>query len=105
MSADYIRLAKPPEWCLQYPTCSACMVDLESDGDGWTCPVCGTSWDAYAGDGDTGELYADWAGEESDGPIVDESDAHKWGYYHDRMRSHRAFPDLCPEPKRPDVTR
>ena len=101
--ADYIRLAEAPMWCIQYPTCSACAVDLETDGDGWTCPCCGTSWDMSAGDGDRGELYAAWAGEESDGPIVSEDDAWRWGDYFDALDRHRRLPEFCPEPKKPSM--
>ena len=98
---DYIRLSKPPQWCIQYPTCSACTVDLDTDGDGWVCPVCGTLWSQDAGDGDEGSLYTEWAGEEADGPIVPEDDAWRWGDYHERMERHRLLPKFCPEPKRP----
>lgn len=55
MADAYIRLAEPPQWCIQYPTCSACEVDLEIE-DSWWCPSCGASWDRHAGDGDVGEL-------------------------------------------------
>lgn len=56
------RYETPPEISFARPTCSSCCVDLEAD-DGWTCPSCGTSWDAAAEDGATGQLYADWSGE------------------------------------------
>lgn len=101
--SEYIRLAAAPEWCIQYPTCSACCVELDTDGDGWTCPVCGTQWDMYAGDGDTGTLYADWAGEEPTGPVVTEDEARRWGDYHDRLRRHRLLPEYCPEPTPPQT--
>lgn len=101
--ADYIRLSEPPMWCVQYPTCSACDVSLDTDGDGWTCPTCGTFWDMHAMDGDRGELYASWAGEEPTGPDVPEGDAWRWGDYRVRMERHRAFPDLCPKPTPPAV--
>ncbi|HKY59249.1 MAG TPA: hypothetical protein VJL80_14525 [Aeromicrobium sp.] len=100
---DYIRLAEAPRWVLQYPTCSACVVELENDGDGWTCPCCGTSWANDAGDGDAGDLYVDWAGEEATGPITPENEAHLWGDYMERMDRHRRFPKLCPEPIRPNL--
>jgi predicted RNA-binding Zn-ribbon protein involved in translation (DUF1610 family) len=99
--SDYIRLSEPPYWCIQYPLCSACSVALETEGDGWTCPVCGTSWDMRANDGDTGTLYAEWAGEEATGPIVPEADAYRWGDYYERLERHRRMPEFCPEPKRP----
>lgn len=98
---DYIRLAEAPRWCIQYPICSACTVELDHDGDGWTCPVCGTSWDTDASDGDTGTLYADWAGEEPSGPFVSEGDAYVWGSYHKRLERHRLLPEFCPKPERP----
>lgn len=101
--ADYIRLAEAPMWCIQYPTCSACAVDLETDGDGWTCPCCGTSWDMSAGDGDRGELYAAWSGEEATGPIVSEDDAWRWGDYFAALERHRRLPEFCPEPKKPST--
>lgn len=99
--SDYIRLAEAPALCIQYPTCSACCVDLEADGDGWTCPVCGTSWDMDASDGDQGTLYANWSGVEATGPTVTEDEARAWGDYHERMERHRILPEFCPEPKRP----
>lgn len=99
---DYIQLSAPPQLCIQYPTCSACCVDLDNyGGDSWTCPVCGTSWDMNANDGDTGILYADWSGEEPTGPHCTENDAHRWGHYHKRMEEHRLFPNIIPEPRRP----
>ena len=98
---EYIRLTEPPQWCIQYPTCSACTTELDTDGDGWTCPTCGTSWDMDANDGDTGTLYADWSGEEPTGPEVASDDAHHWGYYREQMGRHQMFPDLVPEPTRP----
>jgi hypothetical protein len=78
MSGPRVRYDEPPQFVLHYPTCSACMVDLEHDGDGWQCPKCGTAWDSNAGDGDDGELYPDWAGEDFDEdlPITAHNDGH-----------------------------
>ena len=98
---DYIRLTDPPKLCIQYPTCSACSVDLTTDGHGWTCPVCGTRWAMDAGDGDKGDLYSDWFGVPATGPVVAEADAHRWGYYHERMALHRRWPNQFPKPHRP----
>lgn len=75
----YIKLKRAPEWVLQFPQCSACMVDLETDGDGWICPVCGTSWSTDANDGDVGELYESWSGEKLDGPALGEHEAMQAG--------------------------
>lgn len=101
--SGYIRLSKAPQWCIQYPTCSACDVELHTDGDGWTCPSCGTSWDMQAGDGDTGTLYADWAGEEPTGPSVSDGDAWRWGDYLKKKERHRLLPEFCPEPTPPPI--
>jgi predicted RNA-binding Zn-ribbon protein involved in translation (DUF1610 family) len=103
MSADYIRLAEPPMWCIQYPTCSACAIDLFLDGDTWLCPSCGTTWDGRANDGDTGTLYRDWAGEEPSGPVVASGDAWQWGDYRERLERHRSLPEFCPKPTPPRV--
>lgn len=67
---DYIKLDKAPVWVLQYPTCSACTVDLDTDGDGWLCPQCGSIWDMRANDGDVGELYESWSGDTLSGPSL-----------------------------------
>lgn len=99
--SDYIRLSEAPTWCIQYPTCSACLVDLETDCDGWTCPVCGTYWDMQASDGDQGTLYAEWAGEEATGPVVTEDEARRWGDYYERLERHRLLPKFCPKPTPP----
>jgi hypothetical protein len=104
MSADYIRLNEAPRWVVQYPQCSACAVDLETDGDGWTCPVCGTAWAMNAGDGDVGELYPNWSGEVATGPLVHEQEAFLWGSYHERMERHKLFPNTYPEPRRPVIS-
>lgn len=77
--SEYIKLAEAPTISYSYPTCGACVVDLESDSDGWTCPVCGTSWSHRDGDGDTGTLYESWAGEELDGETLSEDEARKAG--------------------------
>lgn len=78
----YIRLEKPPEFSISYPTCSICDVDLEHD-DGWTCPVCGTTWSSNASDGDEGELYESWSGESlEDTPVSTEAEASAAGSAH-----------------------
>jgi hypothetical protein len=77
--SDYIKLATAPVLSLNDPDCGTCYVSVESDGDGWTCPVCGTSWPYSAGDGDDGTLYEEWSGEELEGDIVDEDEAETRG--------------------------
>jgi hypothetical protein len=103
--SDYIKLPEAPMWCIQYPTCSACAIDLDTDGDGWTCPSCGTSWSMDANDGDRGELYASWAGEEPSGPEVSTDDAYRWGDYIERLDRHRILPEFCPMPTKPSVAK
>lgn len=103
----FVKLAEAPRWVIQYPTCSACCVELETDGDGWDCPNCGTQWDMDASDGDAGTLYADYWGEEPTGPAVTESEAIDVADYRERLDRHRRYgekyPTLYPEPRRPDV--
>lgn len=102
MSSNYLKLNEPPRICMQYPTCSACCVDLDHDGDGWTCPSCGTIWDTNADEDAEGELYADWSGEEPEGPEADVDQAWLWGVYLTALRRHRLFPNAYPTaPRRP----
>lgn len=82
--SDYIKLAEAPQYVMHYPTCSTCAVDLDWD-DGFMCPSCGTRWDSDAGDGDTGELYPDWAGEDLDGPVLTERQAADVASYRERL--------------------
>ena len=78
MSGPYVRYAEPPQFVLNYPTCSACVVDLDHDCDGWQCPKCGTSWASDASDADEGELYAAWSGESVDHiPVSTHDDGYK----------------------------
>lgn len=72
---EYLHLAEAPVLCVNNPSCSACGVEVESDGDGWLCPSCGTSWDINSADGDIGMTYEDWSGEELTGPIISHSEA------------------------------
>lgn len=80
MSGPRVRYAEAPEFVLHYPTCSACDVELEHDGDAWECPKCATTWDSQAGDGDKGELYEHWSGESLDQPTIshDEGASAPW---------------------------
>lgn len=101
MSNNYIKLDKAPRICMQYPTCSACCIDLDSDGDSWLCPACGTAWPMSSDDGDDGDLYAEWSGEEPSGPTAALGGAWKWGSYVERLRSHGYFPNFVEKPRRP----
>jgi uncharacterized Zn finger protein (UPF0148 family) len=100
MSA-YVKLDKAPMFVLHHPTCSACGIDLEHDGDTFTCPNCGTSWDPNANDGDEGQLYPSWSGEEVDGPVLTHDQALKVATYRERAERHKRYPDLFPTPVRP----
>lgn len=71
MKNGYLRLPQAPQWCIQYPTCSACELDLDVDYDaGWLCVSCGTTWPLGAEDGDLGQVN-----EAADGPQVSMDDA------------------------------
>ena len=82
MSA-YIRLDQAPQFVLNYPSC-------------------GTSWDSNSSDGDEGELYPDWAGEELDGPVLSETQAQDVASYRQRLERHKRYgvesPNLWPKP-------
>jgi hypothetical protein len=88
--ADYIKLTEPPAFVIRYPQCSACMVDLHTDSDDWTCPVCGTSWSMSANDGDEGTLYESWSGETLDGEALTHSQAMSAGIKHE-LEEREAF--------------
>ncbi|WP_264032155.1 hypothetical protein [Cellulosimicrobium sp. SH8] len=99
MSTEYLKLAEAPSLVIHYPTCSTCDVDLENDGgDGWTCPSCGTSWDYGADDGDTGELYESWSGEELVGPVLDEDEAFRVSYGRKREEQERYLESIGIKP-------
>ena len=82
----YIKLDKAPAWVLHYPTCSACTVELDTDGDGWLCPQCGSIWDMRANDGDVGELYESWSGEDLPGPELTSDEAMELSIKRERER-------------------
>lgn len=101
MSNDYIKLAEAPVWCIQYPMCSACDIDLTHDGDGWLCESCGTAWSGSANDGEVGELFEEWSGEKPEGPAASPDQAWKWGNYIKALDQHRLFPKVYSNPRRP----
>ena len=57
---QYIKLSKAPTIYFQSPVCNVCAIYVESDGDQWVCPCCGTSWSFGATDGDVGDLCDEW---------------------------------------------
>jgi predicted amidophosphoribosyltransferase len=75
MSNDYLRLPTAPSLTFQNPLCDACSVEVDNDDDGWLCPSCGTTWDGQHTEGNPGELYADWSGEQPEGPDATLEDA------------------------------
>lgn len=77
--SDYIKLAEAPTLTIRHPDCDACHVEVESDGDGWLCPVCGTSWDYNASEDQKGTLYEEWSGEELFSQLVPNDDAWQHG--------------------------
>jgi hypothetical protein len=86
-----IRLEKPPEFVIRYPQCSACDVDLDHDGDMWTCPKCGTTWPHDANDGDLGELREF----DEDEPVVPNAKAHMHPWIEHAFQP--LFPDIVPQ--------
>ena len=71
MSNGYLRVSgDAPVMVVSAPQCLACNVDLVR-----VCPGCGTAWPSDAGDGEVGEPYASWSGEEPDGPEVTPAEA------------------------------
>lgn len=67
--SDYVKLSEAPALIFNEPSCGVCHLDVESDGDGWVCPSCGTSW-GYDDYEQPGTLYEEWAGESIDGEPV-----------------------------------
>lgn len=82
--SDYIKLAEAPAFIYENPKCGACYVELGDDDGNWMCPCCGTSWGSDAYDGEYGELYESWAGEELDGEPLDDDAAGEAGRAHKR---------------------
>lgn len=89
--SEYIKLAEAPVFVFQSPTCGACSVELEHDGDGWECPCCGTIWVGDACDGEQGELYESWSGETLDGETVSEDAAYDAGNKHKREADKKRY--------------
>lgn len=92
--SDYLRLEQQPEFVLHYPTCGTCAVDLDTDGDGWTCPSCGSMWDNHASEGDKGELYESWSGEAIAGDALTEEEARDISWRRQREERDRFLADL-----------
>lgn len=77
--SEYIKLDKAPTLSIRHPDCDACAVEVESDGDGWQCPVCGTSWPYDVHEDTPGTLYEEWSGETLEGETVPADDAWRHG--------------------------
>lgn len=88
---EYIKLTEAPMWVIQYPQCGACMVDLYTDGDGWLCEVCGTTWDMRANDGDPGTLFENWSGEVLDVEPSTHREAMTAGIRYEREQRERSL--------------
>ena len=80
--STYIRLAEKPRLNDPgYPTCDACGVEVDHDGDSFVCPSCGTSWHTRSleASSDEAELYEEWAGDELTGPTIPNEKAWRIG--------------------------
>lgn len=76
----YVKLSETP--ALNHPgspSCDACWVDTEHDGDNWVCPSCGTAWpgDILEDDGEKGSLFEEWSGETLTGLTCPNDDAYR----------------------------
>lgn len=83
---DYIKLKAAPTLIIHDPTCSACGVEVDCE-DGWLCPVCGTSWEISACDGEEGALFEAWSGKELSTDALDSDEAFEAGLAHERAKS------------------
>jgi hypothetical protein len=96
--SEYIKLTAPPVWVVKYPECGSCSVELDTDGDGWLCTICGSSWPMNADDGEVGMLYEDWSGETLDGEPLSEDEAFKVGMRVERERREAYLTQLRAKP-------
>ena len=74
MNTPPVRYDRAPYLVMHYPSCSACAVDLDLDGDVWQCPKCWTTWDMRDTDGDPGELWEEF---NEDQPVTSHEDGWK----------------------------
>ena len=77
MTDPIVKFAVAPTLSLNVPDCSACIVPVESTGDGYECPTCGTAWDYDASEDTPGDLYESWSGEVLDIEVSEPDDAWK----------------------------
>lgn len=102
MNDPKFRLEEAPVLVLNAPDCGACDVEVESDGDSWICPNCGTCWSYDQGDGDAGDLYADWSGEDVSAlPVVAADDAWKYAPGYSRLAEAVDAAKVEPNPAEP----
>lgn len=92
---SYIKLTEAPTLTIRMPDCDACSVEVESDGDGWLCPVCGTSWPYDGSEDEPGTLYEEWSGEDLEGPAVPNDDAHHHGGKFEADRLQKILGDIA----------
>ena len=86
MPEPIVKFAEAPLLTRTDPTCAACAVDVESDGDGYVCPTCGTSWPYDADEDEHGTLYEEWSGEDLDIAVTDPDSAWQTTIAIDRER-------------------
>lgn len=83
-ATPYLNLVSTPTLVQE---CSACGLEVDSTGDEWLCPSCGTTWNYSDQDGTQGTLYRDETGELPGGPTVTEDEAWQIAHLHEPARS------------------
>jgi len=93
---QYLRLQEAPR--LMHPgnpSCGACTIVTDFDGDQWLCPGCGTAWpvENLESDGADAVMFPEWSGNEMTGPVCPNDQA--WLFANtpaeerdERVRSH-----------------
>lgn len=88
--STYIKLAAPPTLTINMPTCNACCVEVEADAEGLLCPCCGTMWSHRDGEGDPGQLYEEYSGDDLPGDALTEDEAWRAGSAHEEAEREAA---------------
>ena len=77
MSNTYLRLDQAPYLEFAYPSCTACAVEVDHDGEDFVCPSCGTAWPTNSSESTRGDLFESWSGELPGGLVTTVEEAWK----------------------------